>query len=83
MIVALVSAAIMLLGTWSVDDRLRWVFLALIPVSGIVGVVLSVRNLSRGTADQRLDRVTLIVNAFVVIAVIPLLWAVVVIVSGP
>ena len=82
-IVAVASAAILQLGTWSVDNPVRWLFLGLIPAGGCVGLVLSIRNLGRGAADRALDRITLIVSGFLLIGMIPLAFAVMVIVGGP
>ena len=82
-VVAVVSAAMLLLIPWTNEDPLRWLFLALVPVSGIVGAVAALRLLLRPAPDRVRDRVLLLLNVIIAVGLLPALGALVVLVSGP
>ena len=82
-VVAVMSAALLLLIPWTRDDPLRWLFLGLIPVSGVVGSVAALRRLLRPAPDRVRDRVLLVLNALIAVGLLPALGALVVLVSGP
>lgn len=93
----MIAAAVAVVVPWSVDDAVRWVPVAIVPVAGAVGAVICLRALrpsaSRGdavpdgsrVAAGRDARVTalLVANVIVAVALLPAAWALLVVIGGP
>ena len=82
-VVAVVSAGTLLMIRFTSDEPLRWLFVGLIPVSGVVGAVAALVRLLRPAPDRVRDRVLLLLNVIIAVGLLPALGALVVLVSGP